>query len=191
MAIADGAKKFFSRGSLGARERTEWIPKKNASNSSSGRKPLEVPLDVSPRSRPRRGNRWSCRRCKPPPWRDWPSRSPPRKASPWRRFASASWSWRSFATERARLPTEEIAWADEVLLNLAGYCEGRLIPFSVKTDVWLPLEPEPLLPGLYEAIVGQVPTEGLVVDLTLPSDYPVESLPGAPARFLVRRPGGA
>jgi trigger factor len=72
-----------------------------------------------------------------------------------------------------------------VLLNLAGYSEGRLIPFSVKTNVWLPLEPEPLLPGLYEAIVGQVPTQGLVVDITLPDDYPVESLRGAPARFLV------
>jgi trigger factor len=92
---------------------------------------------------------------------------------------------RPFATERARLPTEELAWGDEVLLNLAGYSEGRLIPFSVKMDVWLPLEPEPLLPGLYEALVGQVPTEGLVVDITLPDDYPVESLRGAPGRFLV------
>ena len=72
-----------------------------------------------------------------------------------------------------------------MLLNLAGYCEGKLIPFSVKTNVWLPLEPEPLLPGLYEAIVGQVPSEGLVVDITLPDDYPVEPLRGAPARFLV------
>lgn len=92
---------------------------------------------------------------------------------------------RPFATERARLPTEPIEWGDEVLLNLAGYSEGKLIPFSVKTDVWLPLEPEPLLPGLYEAIVGQAPTEGLVVDITLPDDYPVAALRGAPARFLV------
>jgi trigger factor len=93
---------------------------------------------------------------------------------------------RAHATERYRYPTERISWGDEVLLNLAGYSQGHLIPFSPRTEVWLPVQPEPLLPGLYEALVGRSPGEGLVVDLTLPAEYPVESLRGTPARFVVQ-----
>jgi trigger factor len=92
---------------------------------------------------------------------------------------------RVHATERYRYPTERIAWRDEVLLSIAGYSNGQLIPFSVRKDAWLPVEPEPLLPGLYEALVGRSPNEGLVVELTLPEEYPVPALRGAPARFLV------
>ncbi|WP_375766467.1 peptidylprolyl isomerase [Archangium gephyra] len=92
---------------------------------------------------------------------------------------------RPHATELYRYPTEPIVWGDEALLNLAGYSQGHLIPFSLRTDVWLPVRPDPLLPGLYEALVGRLPGEGLVVDLTLPADYPVESLRGTPARFVV------
>jgi trigger factor len=92
---------------------------------------------------------------------------------------------RPHATERYRYPTERVAWRDEVLLSIAGYSHGRLIPFSARKEVWLPLEPEPMLPGLYEALVGRSPNEGVVVDLTLPAEYPVPSLRGTPARFLV------
>jgi trigger factor len=92
---------------------------------------------------------------------------------------------RPHATERYRSPKERIAWRDEVLLTIAGYSHGRLIPFSVRKDVWLLLEPEPLLPGLYEALVGRSPNEGVVVDVTLPAEYPVPALRGTPARFLV------
>lgn len=92
---------------------------------------------------------------------------------------------RPHATERYRSPKERIAWRDEVLLTIVGYSNGRLIPFSVRKDVWLLLEPEPLLPGLYEALVGRSPNEGLVVDLTLPAEYPVPALRGTPATFLV------
>ena len=92
---------------------------------------------------------------------------------------------RPHATERYRSPRERIAWRDEVLLTIAGYSSGRLIPFSVRKDVWLLLEPEPMLPGLYEALVGRSPNEGVVVDLVLPAEYPVPALCGTPARFLV------
>ncbi len=72
-----------------------------------------------------------------------------------------------------------------MLLDIAGYSHGRLIPFSIRTGVWLALEPEPMLPGLYEALVDRKPNEGLVVDITLPPEYPLPSLRGCPARFLV------
>jgi trigger factor len=92
---------------------------------------------------------------------------------------------RPHATERYRYPTERAAWRDEVLLTIAGYSNGRLIPFSVRKEVWLPLEPEPMLPGLYEALVGRSPNEGMVVDVLLPEAYPIEALRGTHARFLV------
>lgn len=92
---------------------------------------------------------------------------------------------RPYATERYRSPSEQLSWGDEVLLDIAGYSNGRLIPFSIRTGVWLVLEPEPMLPGLYEALVGRKPNEGVVVDLTLPPEYPFPSLRGCHARFLV------
>jgi hypothetical protein len=92
---------------------------------------------------------------------------------------------RAHATERYRYPSEPISWGDEVLLDLAGYSQGHLIPFSLRTEVWLAVQPEPLLPGLYEALVGRSPGEGLAVDLTVPESYPIESLRGIPARFVV------
>lgn len=93
---------------------------------------------------------------------------------------------RPHATERYRYPTEQISWGDEVLLNLAGYAQGHLIPFSLRTDVWLSVQPDPMLPGLYEALAGRLPGEGLVVDITLPAEYPVESLRGTQARFVIQ-----
>ena len=93
---------------------------------------------------------------------------------------------RPLAREMPRAPEEPIALGDEVLLNMAGYTEGRLIPFSVRTDAWVAVKRDPLLPGLYEALVGQKPLAGLVVELTLPEDYLVESLRGVNARFVLQ-----
>ena len=93
---------------------------------------------------------------------------------------------RPLAHERERGATEQVAWGDEVLLSIAGYIDGRLIPFSVRHQEWVKLEPEPTLPGLYEALVGYPPNkEGGAVDIVLPETYPVEALRGASARFLV------
>ena len=160
--------------------------KKNAAKPSSGKKPFEVPLYMSPAKKAAQGQPVQLPEVQAPSLEGLAVTVPAPEGftveEVRERFLELA---RPLATERPRLPTEAIAWGDEVLLNLAGYSEGRLIPFSVKTDVWLPLEPEPLLPGLYEAIEGQTPSDGLVVDITLPDDYPVESLRGAPARFLV------
>jgi trigger factor len=93
---------------------------------------------------------------------------------------------RPLANERYRYPNEPVAWRDEVLLSIVGISNGRIVPFSARKEVWLPLEPEPLLPGLYESLVGHVPNETVAVDLILPPEYPVESLRNQPARFMVQ-----
>ena len=93
---------------------------------------------------------------------------------------------RPFATERARGVGERLRWGDGVQLNRVGYrMDGRLLPFSVTAGQWGVLAPEPRWPGLYEALVDQVPGEGLVVEVRLPDTYPAELLRGEPARLLV------
>ena len=96
---------------------------------------------------------------------------------------------RAHATERMRPRTEKIAWGDEVLLSIVGYSNGRLIPFSIRSDLWMPLAPAPLMPGLYEGLVDHQPGETVLVDVVLSPDYPIESLRGQPARFAVQLQG--
>lgn len=92
---------------------------------------------------------------------------------------------REQAQRRERAGEETVALGDEVLLDTIGYAQGRIIPFSVRENGWALVNPDPLLPGFFEALVGR--QVGLSVDiaLTLPADYPVEALRGVAARFLV------
>ncbi|KFA88407.1 hypothetical protein Q664_40980 [Archangium violaceum Cb vi76] len=92
---------------------------------------------------------------------------------------------RGQARRRDRTGEETVALGDEVLLDTIGYAQGRILPFSVRENGWALVNPDPLLPGFYEALVGR--QVGLSVDiaLTLPPDHPVEALRGVPARFLV------
>ncbi|KFE64716.1 hypothetical protein [Hyalangium minutum] len=50
--------------------------------------------------------------------------------------------------------SEPVAWRQEVLLHVAGFSSGRLIPFSAR-----------------ESLVGHLPNEMAVVDLTLPAKH--------------------
>lgn len=161
--------------------------KNNASRILAGWKSFELPLYVSPAKKAAQGRAVQLPPVQAPSLEALTVKVPAPQgftaAQVRKRFLELA---RPFATERARLPTEKIAWGDEVLLNLAGYSQGRLIPFSVKTQEWLRMEPEPLLPGLYEALVGQASVSGVVATITLPDDYPVASLRGASARFPIQ-----
>jgi trigger factor len=92
---------------------------------------------------------------------------------------------REQAQRRVRAEGESVAMGDEVMLDTVGYAQGRLIPFSVRESSWALVNPDPQLPAFFESLVGR--QVGLSVDiaLTLPPDYPVESLRGASASFLV------
>jgi trigger factor len=92
---------------------------------------------------------------------------------------------RERAPRRERTPGEEVAEGDDVLLDVLGYADGRLIPFSVRTDWWAEVAPEPLLPGFFEALVGARVGLSIGVELVLPETYAVASLRGATARFIV------
>src|SRR5579871_5516392 len=91
---------------------------------------------------------------------------------------------RSVADKRERELGEAVQPGDEVCLDLLGYANGRLIPFSARGQLWTGIAPAAMLPGFYEGLVGVPVGEGKRIELTLPDDYPVASLRGAAATFL-------
>jgi trigger factor len=92
---------------------------------------------------------------------------------------------RAHAEVRERQPGEEVALGDDVRLDILGYANGQLIPFSIRTNYWMELAPQEMLPGFADAIAGSAVGDSLKIDLVLPDNYPVESLRGTPASFLV------
>jgi trigger factor len=89
------------------------------------------------------------------------------------------------AQKRERAPGEPVRMGDLVVLDTLGYAEGRLIPFSARSEVEMELAAQAQLPGFSEALVGTPVGESREVEVTLPEDYPVEHLRGAKATFLV------
>jgi trigger factor len=93
---------------------------------------------------------------------------------------------RALATTRERQPGESLELGDDVQLNIVGYCDGRLIPFSARFGMTTELAPIQALPGFCEAVAeGGKVGESMQIALQLPDTYPVEPLRGKPARFLV------
>ncbi|WP_223637991.1 peptidylprolyl isomerase [Corallococcus sp. EGB] len=93
---------------------------------------------------------------------------------------------RAVATTRERQKGEALEPGDDVQLNIVGYCDGKLIPFSARFGMTTELAPIEALPGFCEALAeGGKVGESIQIALDLPADYPVEGLQGKPARFLV------
>ncbi|QSQ24114.1 peptidylprolyl isomerase [Pyxidicoccus parkwayensis] len=93
---------------------------------------------------------------------------------------------RALATVRERAEGEHVAEGDDVQLDVLGYAEGRLIPFSTRFGFWTELAPLQALPGFSELVAESGTVGGsLQLMLDLPDNYPVESLRGKPVRFLV------
>ncbi len=92
---------------------------------------------------------------------------------------------RAHAEVRPREEGEPIALGDDVQLDILGYAQGRLIPFSVRIGHWMELAPQPMLPGFAEVLSEADVGDSVEVGIVLPQDYPAEHLRGLPARFLV------
>ncbi|MCP3097904.1 peptidylprolyl isomerase [Myxococcus sp. K15C18031901] len=93
---------------------------------------------------------------------------------------------RELAATRERQPGESLEMGDNVQLNIVGYCDGALIPFSARFGMSTELAPIEALPGFCEAVAeGGKVGESMQIALELPEAYPVEGLQGKPARFLV------
>lgn len=104
----------------------------------------------------------------------------------WERHAD----WlRSCAEVRYRGTSERLSMGDDVLVDLVARADGKLIPFSARTNLWMQLLPEPMLPGLCERIAQSTVGASLSVAVTFPSSYPVERLRGLAAQFSVEVKG--
>jgi trigger factor len=92
---------------------------------------------------------------------------------------------RRFATRRDRKPGDAMAMGDDICVDMLGYAAGKLIPFSPSLSAWVPLLPSSQLPGLFEQLVGKKVGAGARIELRLPKDFPLETLRGAKAVYLV------
>ena len=92
---------------------------------------------------------------------------------------------REHASGRDRPRGEPLRMGDQVWVDVLGYSGGHLIPFSARSGLSLELAPHAVLPGFSEALVGHAVGDTVQARLTLPEDYPVASLRGRPAVFLV------
>ncbi|TQF10787.1 peptidylprolyl isomerase [Myxococcus llanfairpwllgwyngyllgogerychwyrndrobwllllantysiliogogogochensis] len=92
---------------------------------------------------------------------------------------------RQHADRRERLAGEAVGPDDEVLLDVLGFADGRLIPYSARENWRAEVAPDALLPGFFEALVGAKVGQSFGIELKLPDTYVVESLRGVTARFLL------
>lgn len=97
---------------------------------------------------------------------------------------------RLFELLRARAPVTALrdgaalAIGDEVLLDAVGYSAGS--PMSAQVDAWMRLQPNPMLPGLFEQIADGKLGEDRVIRIRLADDHPQQARRGQPAAFVVK-----
>jgi trigger factor len=92
---------------------------------------------------------------------------------------------RKIASKRDRKAGEVVGIGDEVCLDMLGYANGKLIPFSPRERTWTIANPSPVLPGLFEQLIGQKVGTGLKVEVTLPDDFRLVEWRGAKAVYLI------
>ncbi|WP_224243070.1 trigger factor [Hyalangium gracile] len=92
---------------------------------------------------------------------------------------------REHARLRAREPGEPVELGDDVQLDIIGYANEKLIPFSIRGELWMELAPQDELPGFAETLAGSAVGDCVGIELVLPDTYPVKSLRGVRARFMV------
>jgi trigger factor len=78
---------------------------------------------------------------------------------------------------------QAVAAGDEIEIDLIGYVDGKV--FLAQEAAWFDVRPNPFLPGFFEALVGVVPPDNVVLRLQLPASYPVEEHRNKPAAFAV------
>lgn len=78
---------------------------------------------------------------------------------------------RQLSFTASRPSGEQVRAGDEVQLDLLGYLGGDV--FLAETSTWYRVTPNRLLPGLFEALVGQPVPGNRLINVVLPHDYPV------------------
>jgi trigger factor len=92
---------------------------------------------------------------------------------------------RSASPKRERSAEESVEEDDDVLVDWLAYADGQLLPFSPRSHIPMVIRPNPLLPGLTEALVGVKVGDGKTIPIVLPEDYPIEAYRNKEANFVV------
>jgi len=72
---------------------------------------------------------------------------------------------------------------DEIVLDYAGYCDGKQFEGGTAEMQTLVLGSGRFIPGFEEQLVDKVPGEEVIVKVTFPEQYHAENLAGKPAEF--------
>ena len=72
---------------------------------------------------------------------------------------------------------------DEIVLDYAGYCDGKQFEGGTAQMQTLVLGSGMFIPGFEEQLVDKVPGEEVIVKVTFPEQYHAEHLAGKPAEF--------
>ncbi len=96
------------------------------------------------------------------------------------------WSMsRVYGHHEYREPGEPIQTSDDVILDVIGYVNQRILPFATRESLHLQTTSYTEFPGFAEALVGMEVGDAQVLHLNLPQNFPVSELRGQPAAFAV------
>lgn len=92
---------------------------------------------------------------------------------------------RAFGDVTARARGETVQAGDEVLVDLVGYVNGAIMPFSAAREVWLDPETDGALPGMRDALCGARVGGRAEVAVRYPTDHPDGLLGGKTITYAV------
>ncbi|TNE45068.1 MAG: hypothetical protein EP343_27750 [Deltaproteobacteria bacterium] len=96
------------------------------------------------------------------------------------------WSMsRVYGHHQYREPGEPIQAGDDVILDVIGYANQRILPFCARESLHLQTTSYTEFPGFAEALVGMEVGDAQVLHLHLPQNFPIPELRGQPAAFAV------
>jgi trigger factor len=84
---------------------------------------------------------------------------------------------------QVKFPGELIGEGDLIEMNVIGYMQDQIIPFSTMEKIKLILSPDVVLPGFCDAMVGLVVGQSASIKLTFPSQYQWPELRGVQGRL--------
>lgn len=85
----------------------------------------------------------------------------------------------------ARPSGEPVGEHDRVWVDIIGYANGKILPFSIRSQMEMLVGVDTFLHGFNAELIGKPVGENFIVEVTVPDDYPAMNLRGASAAFAI------
>lgn len=92
---------------------------------------------------------------------------------------------RVYGHHQYRDPGDHIQIGDDVILDVIGYANRKILPFSAREHLHLQTTSFTEFPGFAEALVGVEVGDATVIHINLPHTFPIVGMRGQPASFAV------